>query len=50
MLDGKMADDATWKQCQVMVALATMLADRDAELAAQYGFPPTQSGSQLEQP
>jgi malyl-CoA/(S)-citramalyl-CoA lyase len=38
MLDGKMVDDATWKQCQVMVALAQMLAERDADLAAQYGF------------
>jgi malyl-CoA/(S)-citramalyl-CoA lyase len=48
MLGGKMADDATWKQCQVMVALAKMLADRDAELAAQYGLEPTHSGPQLE--
>src|SRR5205807_4877915 len=26
MIDGKMQDDATWKQCQVMVKLAEMLA------------------------
>ena len=26
MIDGKMQDDATWKQCQVMVDLAEMLA------------------------
>jgi malyl-CoA/(S)-citramalyl-CoA lyase len=36
MIDGKMQDDATWKQCQVMVALAEMLAERDAELAEAY--------------
>ena len=28
MIDGKMQDDATWKQCQVMVDLAEMLARR----------------------
>ena len=28
MIDGKMQDDATWKQCQVMVHLAEMLAAR----------------------
>jgi malyl-CoA/(S)-citramalyl-CoA lyase len=38
MLDGKMQDDATWKQAQVMVSLARMLADKDAELRAAYGF------------
>jgi malyl-CoA/(S)-citramalyl-CoA lyase len=36
MIDGKMQDDATWKQCQVMVQLATMLAERDPELRAAY--------------
>jgi malyl-CoA/(S)-citramalyl-CoA lyase len=38
MIDGKMQDDATWKQCQVMVSLAEMLAHKDPELAAAYGF------------
>jgi malyl-CoA/(S)-citramalyl-CoA lyase len=38
MLDGKMQDDASWKQCQVMVGLAKMLAAKDAELAKAYGF------------
>jgi malyl-CoA/(S)-citramalyl-CoA lyase len=38
MLDGKMQDDASWKQCQVMVNLAKMLAAKDAELAKVYGF------------
>jgi malyl-CoA/(S)-citramalyl-CoA lyase len=36
MLDGKMQDDATVKQCQVIVALADGLAARDPELAAAY--------------
>jgi malyl-CoA/(S)-citramalyl-CoA lyase len=38
MIDGKMQDDATWKQCQVMVSLARMLADKDEELRVAYGF------------
>ena len=38
MIDGKMADDATWKQCQVMLTLAEMLASKDPELAKAYGF------------
>lgn len=38
MLDGKMQDDATWKQCKVMVNLAKMLAEKDPELKAAYGF------------
>ncbi|HEX3239276.1 MAG TPA: CoA ester lyase [Solirubrobacterales bacterium] len=36
MIDGKMQDDATWKQCKVMVELAEMLAEKDPELAASY--------------
>ena len=40
MIDGKMQDDATWKQCQVMVQLAEMLAAKDPELAESYGFAP----------
>jgi malyl-CoA/(S)-citramalyl-CoA lyase len=36
MLDGKMQDDATVKQCQVIVALADDLAARDPELASLY--------------
>jgi malyl-CoA/(S)-citramalyl-CoA lyase len=36
MLDGKMQDDATVKQCQVVVALADDLAARDPELAVLY--------------
>ena len=38
MLDGKMQDDATWKQCRVMVNLAKLLAAKDPELAKLYGF------------
>ena len=38
MIDGKMQDDATWKQCKVMVNLAEMLAHKDPELAEAYGF------------
>ncbi len=38
MLDGKMEDDASCKQCQVVVALARELAAGDPELAAAYGW------------
>jgi len=38
MIDGKMQDDATWKQAKVMVDLAEMLAARDPELGDAYGF------------
>ena len=38
MIDGKMQDDATWKQCKVMVDLAEQLARKDPELAELYGF------------
>jgi malyl-CoA/(S)-citramalyl-CoA lyase len=40
MIDGKMQDDATWKQCKVMVDLAEQLAAKDPELAEAYGFSP----------
>ncbi len=38
MLDGKMQDDATWKQAKVMVDCARQIAGRDAEYAKLYGF------------
>jgi malyl-CoA/(S)-citramalyl-CoA lyase len=38
MLDGKMEDDASVKQCRVVVSLARELAARDPELAELYGF------------
>ncbi len=37
-IDGKMQDDATWKQAKVMVDLARLLARKDADLAAAYGL------------
>src|SRR3954452_3170707 len=40
MIDGKMQDDATWKQCKVMVDLAELLAAKDPELLGDYGFEP----------
>jgi malyl-CoA/(S)-citramalyl-CoA lyase len=36
MIDGKMEDDASVKQCKVMVELADKLAAKDPELAAAY--------------
>ena len=36
MLDGKMEDDASVKQCRVVVDLARALAQRDPELASAY--------------
>ena len=38
MLDGKMEDDASVKQCKVVVNLARQLAERDPALAVAYGF------------
>ena len=38
MLDGKMQDDATWKQAKVIWDLATMIGARDPEFAALYGI------------
>ena len=39
MIDGKMQDDATWKQARVIVDLARLVAAKDPELAAAYGLP-----------
>ncbi len=36
MIDGKMQDDATYKQCQVVLDLARSLAERDPDLAEAY--------------
>jgi malyl-CoA/(S)-citramalyl-CoA lyase len=36
MIDGKMQDDATFKQCRVMVELAERLAEGDEELTRAY--------------
>jgi malyl-CoA/(S)-citramalyl-CoA lyase len=38
MLEGKMQDDATVKQCRVMVSFAELIAKRDSDFAEQYGF------------
>jgi malyl-CoA/(S)-citramalyl-CoA lyase len=38
MLDGKMEDDASVKQCRVILETARALAARDPELATVYGF------------
>jgi malyl-CoA/(S)-citramalyl-CoA lyase len=38
LIDGKMQDDATWKQAKVMVDLAKMVAQKDPALAEAYGF------------
>ena len=38
MIDGKMQDDATFKQCQVMLETARQIAARDAEYASLYGL------------
>ncbi|KFC61545.1 Citrate lyase beta subunit [Bosea sp. LC85] len=40
MIDGKMQDDATWKQAKVIVDLAQQVAARDPALAERYGLPP----------
>ncbi|MDB5643186.1 MAG: hpcH/HpaI aldolase/citrate lyase family protein, partial [Hyphomicrobiales bacterium] len=38
MIDGKMQDDATWKQAKVMVDLARQVAAQDPEFAAKAGL------------
>jgi malyl-CoA/(S)-citramalyl-CoA lyase len=38
MIDGKMQDDATWKQAKVLVDLARLVAAKDPETAARYGL------------
>jgi malyl-CoA/(S)-citramalyl-CoA lyase len=38
MIDGKMQDDATWKQAKVIVDLAKLVASKDPARAATYGF------------
>jgi malyl-CoA/(S)-citramalyl-CoA lyase len=38
MIDGKMQDDATWKQAKVVVDLARLVATKDPEMAAVYGI------------
>src|SRR3546814_580419 len=45
MLDGRMEDDASVKQCQVMVNLAEQLAARDPELADLYAKAGAEAGA-----
>ena len=37
MIDGKMQDDATWKQAKVLLDLARLVSAKDPEMAARYG-------------
>jgi malyl-CoA/(S)-citramalyl-CoA lyase len=38
MIDGKMQDDATWKQAKVLVDLARLVATKDPDMASRYGL------------
>ena len=38
MIDGKMQDDATWKQAKVVVDLARLVTTKDPEMGARYGL------------
>lgn len=38
MIEGKMQDDATWKQAKVVVDLARLVAAKDPAMAARYGL------------
>jgi malyl-CoA/(S)-citramalyl-CoA lyase len=38
MIDGKMQDDATWKQAKVLVDLARRVAAKDPAIATSYGL------------
>jgi malyl-CoA/(S)-citramalyl-CoA lyase len=38
MIDGKMQDDATWKQAKVVVDLARLVIAKDPAIAASYGL------------
>jgi malyl-CoA/(S)-citramalyl-CoA lyase len=38
MIDGKMQDDATWKQAKVVFDLARLVAAKDPDLAVRYGL------------
>ena len=46
MIDGKMQDDASFKQSAVMASLADMLASRDPDLAERYAEHDPQPTSQ----
>lgn len=38
MIDGKMQDDATWKQAKVLLDLARLVATKDPDMGARYGL------------
>ena len=38
MIDGKMQDDATWKQAKVLLDLARLVAAKDPEMAVRYAL------------
>ena len=38
MIDGKMQDDATWKQAKVILDLAKLVASKDPERKVLYGM------------
>jgi malyl-CoA/(S)-citramalyl-CoA lyase len=38
MIDGKMQDDATWKQAKVLIDLARLVAAKDPDMGRRYGF------------
>ncbi len=38
MIDGKMQDDATWKQAKVLIDLARLVAAKDPDMGARYGL------------
>src|SRR5258707_1163314 len=38
MIDGKMQDDATWKQAKVLLDLARLVAAKDPEMGQRYGL------------
>jgi malyl-CoA/(S)-citramalyl-CoA lyase len=38
MIDGKMQDDATWKQAKVLIDLARLVAAKDPGMGARYGL------------
>jgi malyl-CoA/(S)-citramalyl-CoA lyase len=38
MIEGKMQDDATWKQAKVLLDLARLVAAKDPAMAARYGL------------
>jgi malyl-CoA/(S)-citramalyl-CoA lyase len=38
MIDGKMQDDATWKQAKVLLDLAKLVVAKDPEAGKRYGL------------